>query len=723
MQIKFIGIGICFLFMGSFLTGQSFQDTPYPQPVSVKYAFVDGVKAQEGDKLVIDRDDNVYALTKDGLYILLAGKMVRNRQYRPLQDKKPADITIASPTKELYYLYKDAYLSNSHAGKPFGKFDSGLYSQMAVNASGEVLLAGGNEFQVVKEESATTGRESDAIEEVKACQDDFYIKTRFGISRYQDGRFESIVSDSKITSWAFDAEQMYIGSESGYYVVDRTNGRKIRPVNEHIPVLPPTSMVVHNGTLWMGSEHGFYSSSDHTHFRYFASQRWLLEDEVLDIAIDSDGNAYALTTTGVSEVKYEMITLADKAVYFLDETRKRHLRYGLIGEVYFQKPGDVATMEMVDTDNDGLWTAFYLGGEVFRYATTGNQQARVNAMESFEAYERLLSINQLDGFPSRTFERSGYKVSDVDRWRDSPEEGWEWKGHTSSDEFVAYLWVAGIAHQYLDLDEKEEARVADFVDAIMMHIIRNDYYLVDIDGEPTLWGRWNPEYLNSYPKSVADRKLGSTTITAGLQLAYALTGKEIYQEERKRLFDKHGYLENIKVPSAHISATPNVFYKGHNMGEGGWNHSDDEMAFLTYWVLYHYAPTRELKDIYSDVIADHWAIEKPERNALWSLIAYGTSGDIDLESVKWHLQEFPMDQVRWTMKNSHRKDLVFLETNFREQTTKNVISPAERHVIRYNSNAFELDGGRNGMSQLAGDEYLLPYWLGRFLKVIKPTSD
>lgn len=722
MQSQFVGICICFLFLSMNLMGQSFPDTAFLQPVSVKYTFVDDTQADRGDRLLVDRDNNVYVLKENGLYILLAGKLVKNRQYRPLQHKIPVDVAVQSPTKELYYLYNDRFLSNTHAGKPYGKFGSGQFSKMAVNNSGAVLLAGDHGFQLVKEESSTTGRESDAIEEVKAYEEDFYIKTRFGINRYQDGRFEPVITDSKITAWAFDKDLLYVANESGFYVVDRANGRTISPLQNKLPVLPAVSMAVHQGVVWMGSDHGVYSTTDGNNFRYYASKRWLWEDVVYDVTHDSDGNAYVLTSSGVSKIDFKPMTLADKAAYFLDETRKRHLRYGLIGEVHFKKPGDVTTMEMVDTDNDGLWTSFYLGSEVFRYATTGESQARSNAMESFEAFERLLSINELEGFPSRTFERAGYKVSDPDRWRDSPEEGWEWKGHTSSDEFVAYIWVAGIMHQYLDLNPQEHQRVANFIDAIMMHIIRNDYYLVDVDEKPTLWGRWNPTYINSYPKSVVDRKLGSTTITAGLQLAHALTGKDIYTTERERLFEEHGYLENIKIPVAHIQSTPNVFYKGHNMGEGGWNHSDDEMAFLTYWILYHFAPNSELKTIYADVISDHWAIEKPERNALWSVIAYGTSGDIDVESVKWHLQEYPLDQIRWTMKNSHRKDLEFLESNFREQSTKTLISPAERHAIRHNSNPFDLDGGRNGMTQLAGDEYLLPYWMGRYLQVIVPES-
>ena len=84
----------------------------------------------------------------------------------------------------------------------------------------------------------------------------------------------------------------------------------------------------------------------------------------------------------------------------------------------------MSTARMVDTDNDGLWTAFYLGSQAFRYAVTKEKEAKRYAWEAFEAFERLLSINQLKGFPSRTFERAGYKVTDTIRWRQSPEKEW-----------------------------------------------------------------------------------------------------------------------------------------------------------------------------------------------------------------------------------------------------------------------------------------------------------
>ena len=75
------------------------------------------------------------------------------------------------------------------------------------------------------------------------------------------------------------------------------------------------------------------------------------------------------------------------------------------------------------------------------------------------------------------------------------------------------------------------------------------------------------------------------------------------------------------------------------------------------------------------------------------------------------------------MVNSQRKDLDFLPddvyTNFRAQFTEQLLPKNERPVQRHNTNEFNLDSHDRGTRQLSGDEYLLPYWMARYLGVLR----
>lgn len=86
----------------------------------------------------------------------------------------------------------------------------------------------------------------------------------------------------------------------------------------------------------------------------------------------------------------------------------------------------------------------------------------------------------------------------------------------------------------------------------------------------------------------------------------------------------------------------------------------------------------------------------------------------------FYLREFNIDLDRYSTRNSHRKDLEFLPENFRVQETKELLYPGERQMQRHNSNPFRLDDdGGEGKTRLAGDEYLLPYRMVRYYKIIE----
>ncbi|MCK4822332.1 hypothetical protein KA005_41600, partial [bacterium] len=126
-----------------------------------------------------------------------------------------------------------------------------------------------------------------------------------------------------------------------------------------------------------------------------------------------------------------------------------------------------------------------------------------------------------------------------------------------------------------------------------------------------------------------------------------------------------------------------------------------------------------LKNQYREAIKDHWEWERPEKNALWNF-CYAMTGaeEFDLAESVWHLKEFPLDMIQFAVQNSHRKDIEIVEPNFWGQITTVVLPPDERPELKHNRNLFTLDAGDRHSELSAGDTFLLPYWMGRFLGVI-----
>lgn len=726
MKLNQIGMLICLLFIKSAFAGTvnlPVKDQPYTVPVSIKYTLSPKWKDVRFRKLVLDGDNSVFILTDAGLFRDFPGEIIsKDLRYASLADKCPVDICVQEGTGYLYYLYPDRFLTNKHAGAICGLLPENKYRHIAVNSNDDVLLVGEQAGVLYNRNTKIRelGIPHSELIRLYVSDDQFWYLSATGIYLLNHDKWVKIHSGNNLTAMAFNRDKIAVGTTDGYYVIDR-NGKIVEPHNNRLPVPVINHMLTVDGKYWFATDQGAFVKQPER-FDYYASERWLDQDKVIDMAADNDGNLYFLTPTGLNKVQFEQETLAEKAEFMQDNLRKYHLRYGFSAASRLVDPDDPTTMRLDDDDNDGLWTSFYLGSQAFRYAVTKEEKAKEYVWESFEAFERLLTIHPIEGFSARTFERTGYIAGDTIPWRPAPDKNWWWKGTTSTDEFVGYLFITSVIDQFAAQTPEEKKRVADYFDAIMTHIITNDYYFIDYDGKPTLWGRWNPEYVNSFATTQFDRRLNSTLTITGLQLAYKLTGKDIYKSEAFRMMEEHGYLDNMKIPMGNIRFTSGFQHQGITMGED-WNHSDDEMAFLTYWVLYHYAFDDTLKQEYAKMIRDHWEIEKPERNALWNLLAYGTSGDIDLESTIWYLQGFPKDRNRYVVKNSHRKDLEFLpkdiHTNFREQTTTELLPKRERPLNRHNNNEFIIDGGRGAYQQLTGDEFLLPYWMARYLSVIQ----
>lgn len=672
-------------------------DQPFLQDSCRKIPLAAELLGTQLRKVRCDRNGRILVLSDRGLLQIHEGRLKPDKLFRPLMDMDIKDMTVHQG--QFVYLTDTCVLSNAWAGR--------LLSRHQVSQPRHVAMGEGMDFRVA-------GRE------IRQLSFDVERKRFLTL---QQGTLQSSTPEGHPAA-AFHHEDLtcfeltpggdiLIGTSHGYLRVDANAlGLTSSPVID-LPCSDIRCIKTMGSKTWFGTAQGAVALKLDSTLDYYASQRWLCDDQVIDIAPGPGDSVLILTQTGLNILHFETMTLAQKAAHFDRLTRQRHIRYGFNSAFVMDEPGDLSTGTLIDQDNDGLWTAMYLAGELFRYGVTRSEEALQNCYESFEAMERLIDITPMEGFPARSFDRTGYPVADVSRWQQSDDTYWVWKATTSSDEIVGHFFAYAI---FADIapDAEGHDRAVALIDAIMGHIVTNNWYLIDFDGKPTRWGKWHPDYVNKFPRQVGDRRLNSVEIIAFLQTAYHFTHKESYREKAFELLTDHGYLENIMTPISEIGHVPGI-----NL-TSDWNHSDDELAFLSYWLLYRYAFNEALQAQYRDTIEGHWSIERPEKNPLWNFIYASTEPEaFDIHESVWSLQEFPLDTISWTVRNSHRKDLRFLPANFREQTTQSVLPPDERPMSKYNGNAFQLDGGQGGRREFSGDIYLLPYWMGRYLGIIQ----
>lgn len=708
------------------------QDKPFIQDYSIKYNNEN--KDANLQKVVSDRNGYIQILSDKGLLRLRAGQflfpgtIVKDVQDLPTSDKKIAGI--GSYQNQLVYVDDKAVLSNAWAGKLFSRHEMPAARILAGGNDFIFLISDGKNLALLKDsqklwEGSLAGK---TITDIKFDTKNnlFWILTPESISSFnpENKDLKEVFTGSNLTCFEATDGKIIVGTTDGYFEMDAKTGKQNGEIQRKMPWTELTSVAAVDGKIWFGSTWGAMRLNDDGKFSYYAGKRWIPSDTVIHISQGPDNSVLILTNAGLGQICFKEMTLHDKAMFFEKQVRERHIRTGFNGALGRMTDGDVTTGTLENSDNDGLWTSMYLAAETFRYAVTKEEEALQNVRESLDAMERLYTINPLkSGFPSRSFQRSGYNKNDAP-WRPTEDPEWDWKSTTSSDEAIGHIFAFGAIAELVPVPEIKNKAVM-LIDTLMSHILKNNYYMIDWNGKPTTWGRWNPEYVNIRPLMVGDRKICSSNITAMLQTAYHFTKKEKYKKAVISLMKDHGYLENLMRPMKSIGMAPADADELSKELSDQWNHSDDEMYYCGYWGLYRYALNDTLKAKYKETIIDHWEIERPEKDGLWNIMtALVDKPEIDLNESIWYLQEYPLDLINWSVKNSQRKDIEFMEPNFRHQTIKEVLSPKELPITRHNANRFQLDENSRGASEnSAGDIWLLPYWIGRYLQVIvEPTA-
>ncbi|MBM1105108.1 hypothetical protein JQC67_03045 [Aurantibacter crassamenti] len=728
MKNLIFAVGLMLTFIAN---AQQYTDAPYIQDYAEKFQLNEKIKETTLFQVRSDRNLAIKMLSNEGLLNALENELTSDLQYRPLTDMKI--IAFDSYQNQFVYLTDTSVFSNAWAGTYEVEHGFQSPTHFVMGDDFNVLVATANELKLFDKEGKTiwetnqNGLNPISIKYNKQ-NSSFLVLNANSLFELSSQKLElkKIFTGANLTAFEAYKDDIIIGTNDGLITLSG-KAHVESDINQKLPWTEITSIKTINDNLWFGSTKGAFKLREDGKYDYYASKRWLVDDEVIDITQGPENSVLIATKEGLSQINFVPMTLADKAAYFQKIQRSRHIRYGFTANLRFKTEGDLTSGSFQDTDNDGLWTGMYLAGELYRYAVTKDEDAKQNAYEAFEAMERLTALPPMHGFPARSFERDGYEVglhangfseewykkhvAENGRiWQLAEDKKWRWKSTTSSDESCAHFYVHALFAE-LAPDKEWRNRAIHQLKIQMDHIMDNNWYLVDWNGKPTAWGKWNPKYVNSFPINVGDRRLNSTLILSFLQTTYHFTKDEKYKKAALKLIKRYGYDENANRPATVIG-----FEEGEYLSDK-WNHSDDEMYFLTIPGFVNYSFTEEQRAKHFETVKSHWEIERSEKNPLWNyLFALTGATKVDVEESAWNLREYPMDMIDWKIDNSHRKDLVKIEPNFRSQTYSEVLPPDERVLHKHNG-AYRNDGG-SGMQEYAPYIYLLPYWAGRYAELI-----
>ena len=532
---------------------------------------------------------------------------------------------------------------------------------------------------------------------------------------------------------AFDSKQrLWVGGLGGISILQNNSKvQTLQPANGLPSIYVNCVESSHDNRMWAGNEVGIVRYAPYGSYTLRFGRRWLLNDKVTDIAFDKEGNAWIATAKGVSAIKRKKITLAQKQDFFYDIMMKRHIREPWIaGPARLKDPEDVSNWQPEDDDNDGEFTASYLAMECFRYAATQSKDAKEKAKKAFEFLKLLQTITNTDGFFARTIVPAGWgnNVHDPNkkyterelaeelvkeprfkpvenRWRKSKDGKWLWKGDTSSDEWCGHM-MGYYFYYELVADEKEKKIVAAHVARLADHLISHNFNMVDIDGTHTRWSVWSPDKLNRDPEWIPDQYQNSMELLTFLKLAYYMTGNAKYQEHYLRLIREEHYLENVaKIPEQN----PAFFI-----------YFDVILQAYLYPILTGCEKDTELLAFYEKHFDNWMGKRKNDKSPLINfLYCYARNKKVELTSSVEFLTDTPLDLVNWRFDHSKREDVKMVHKPVLDDLQVSELPPASiRTAVRWDKNPWS---AINGYPDIEREPvfWLLPYWMGRYLKMIE----
>ena len=426
--------------------------------------------------------------------------------------------------------------------------------------------------------------------------------------------------------------------------------------------------------------------------------------------------AIMMVLLGVVPSASHGLTLEQKAKLFQHDMEARFLIDGqALCKLKLPAPSrDFVSYNMPD---NAYMTGIYVGTLAMKYAVTGAPEDLAAARQSLEALHLLCNVSGAPGVLARAAWPKDRSLEDDGIWRDSPDGIHIWRGDVSTDQVDGVMFGFALAYDLI-ADDAEKKKIAKDAKAIAEHIMANDIRIVDVDGKPTRWGRYDPTYTGF-------EKMNALLWLQVLKVVAHVSGEERYETLYREWALNKGYAEIALKARRDINPTSLM----------GVNHSDDVLLFLAYTPLLMYERDVQIRDLILESVRRSWEGErhpgvKPEGNPFYAFVMGNflkdTSGvDDALNTLRW----FPLS-MKWNRETIKKYEIAFSFTYKDEIKSPEPAAgqpiPIDRRIKTWSAwvqDPYKSAGSRDAAipMEFNGHDYLIGYWMGRYYKFI--TAD
>lgn len=370
----------------------------------------------------------------------------------------------------------------------------------------------------------------------------------------------------------------------------------------------------------------------------------------------------------------------------------RHLPFGAVIDPIFSTPESDEIIGYTRCGDSAIWTGHLLAAESFRYATTHSPESLDAVKQSLEAIRKLIDVTGKDLLARCAFPANWpYAAGIVEEERSHGVysgivngEQWLWIGDTSRDQYLGVYFGLTAAWNLVD-DQNVRGGVGWLAKRMLDNLVSHGWVVVMPDGA------LSTTFLHRPDQQLALLKLGSRV-------------------------GSRGYTANYKTLSLTASAATYLPIATEALDPYG-AYFKFNLDHITFYCLLSAGDPGFVADNYKRSFEALRDATRSHQNAFFNLIERSVTAPNatrDAETVALldaYLQRPPRDQF---------VDLRGLVSMCADDRSCDPIPVPQRVPTDFvwQRSPFQLSGGGSGRLESPGVDYLLPYWMARYFKLV-----